>query len=163
MERLCQVGNKSPPNPQIPTKACPSFTFLGVEKVCNVSISGSGTTCFLPGQMISNTLWWCWSLNFLWAPCPCSPSQVSQQSLQGVLPQRQIFTCQQHIVNVMGPLYWCGEGQQEQILDCHPMTYGGAVQITPGKPLKCPLLPFPCESKLILWLGCQGFSDKGLC
>lgn len=31
MEALLKVGNKSPPKPQIPAKACNSFTFIGVE------------------------------------------------------------------------------------------------------------------------------------
>lgn len=37
-----------------------------------------------------------------------------------------------------------------EISGCHPMTYGGVVQVTLGKPLKGPLLHLLCEGKLIL-------------
>lgn len=43
-----------------------------------------------------------WVLNFLWALCPSSSSQIFKQSLKGVLQQRKIFNVKCYIINVMG-------------------------------------------------------------
>lgn len=72
-----------------------------------------------------------------------------QQSLQNVPEQRQVYICQCYIINVMGPFYWWGEGEQGQILGYHPMTYCAAV-CNLRQHLKDPLLSFPHEGKLIL-------------
>lgn len=60
----------------------------------------------------------------------------------------------------MSSFHWCGRGEQEQSLGCHPMTYCGPVPVALRKHLKSSLLTFLHEGKLILWFSSQEYTGK---
>lgn len=96
------------------------------------------------------TLWRAWALYFLKLHGQSSLLHILQQNLQGVLQQRQVFTCELYIIIVMACFTDVGTENEHKSL-ATTLTCDGAVQVTLGKQLKGPLFPLlPHEGKLML-------------